>query len=45
MRYHIKDELGDIIASFYSEIDRDISFDALKKKDPFYYKKYVIYNG
>ena len=31
MRYHIKNEKGDIIASFVNEYDRECSFDALEE--------------
>ncbi len=34
MRYHIKSEKGNIIASFMYECDRDSSLDALREEYP-----------
>lgn len=34
MQYHIKNEQGDIIASFVNDSDRDYALDALKEAYP-----------
>jgi len=34
MKYHIRDDKGNIIASFVNECDRDYSLDALTKAFP-----------
>jgi len=41
MNYHIKNEQGDIIASFVNECDRDYSLDALEDVfDDYKFTKY-----